>query len=104
MTEQQERRPFLGLTDHELELILTALFSEAARASVSLTLEYNRIAEVVWQELRRRGAPKPTAETAQCQTLAAYYPPFGPLRCKGILGHDGPHFVINKYDERREWQ
>lgn len=102
-----ERRPFLTLTDDELELIVTGLTTEALRQRADNSLKYNRLAEVVWQELKQRRADKSQSNNGdRCDAFATptLGPPLRPIHCEGLDGHDGPHFSVSKHGARREWR
>jgi hypothetical protein len=102
-----ERRPFLTLTDNELEMIVTGLTGEALRQRADDGLKFHRLAEVVWQELKQRRADKPQLGNGdRCDAFATptLGPPLRPLQCEDLKGHDGPHFVIDKHGVRREWR
>lgn len=106
MTEQQERRLFMALADNELEMIVTALLSEAARRNGTASfISYSRLAEVVWQELKQQRAKKPHTGPVRCPHFATSLMDRGVLaiHCEGLRGHDGPHFT-GSHLTRREWR
>lgn len=106
-----ERRPFLTLTDDELELIVTGLTGEALRQRADNSLKYNRLAEVVWQELKQRRADFRSLREGnflapqRCPSFASILgQPFRPILCEGVDGHDGLHFSTSKHGQRKEWR
>jgi hypothetical protein len=102
-----ERRPFLTLTNEELELVALALAAEAARHNAignGIVQEYASLCDKVWQEARARrqsteeSAAVPEPERCSTHTVS----PWGsPLRCEDKQSHDGPHFITNRSGQRR---
>jgi len=114
-----ERRPFLTLTDREVELLATALSEQAVSSNLpsrSLGQEFAELAHKAWGELKARRldlASKMTAERAlregtwpspeRCDSFTISRLMNTPIQCQDKQGHDGKHYNGPKY-ARQEWE
>ena len=104
-----ERRPFITLTDREVELIVTALTGHAASAALpsqSLGQEFAELAQKAWDELKVRRldlASKVEDEQNRCDNFTTSRLLNTPVQCQGKQGHDGNHYNGPKF-ARQEWE
>lgn len=120
-----EARPFLTLTDQELSLLAYLMERHSVTMSdpVSVTL-YGRLRdEVASRRAFERGQRNAydqadaamraiqswgTKERAfkgligQCESISDTVDGISAVRCNGLAGHDGPHFV-GHHTTRTEW-